>query len=367
MADRLGHTLSMPPQAVAAHEPERGSPHGPPGLRGQELASLVRDLHAQDARRGWAKLFGFTAIILVLFALTMAQSNIFLVALLGVVLGFFYASFMMLTHDAIHHTLTSHRIADEILPRLMSWPLLWPHATYAALHKLHHSMNGRDEQDPERCHMTIEEYEQAHAVAKLVARHQLLYRVFVSGGVGMIVHMVRQARIFGVKSKHIRRALWIDFFGILGTTAVLYGTAAYFGMADKLFLVWVILERTVGGVQQFRSHLEHYGLWDNYPSFLEAQIYNTRNFRTNPLASFYFNGLNYHSVHHAFPSIPFYHLQEAHKRISDYCERKGVPLHEEPGYAHTALEIIKEPRFVRTMQSQMILSPHDGHTSPSSQ
>jgi fatty acid desaturase len=320
-------------------------------LRGQELSLLVRDLHTQNSSRGWLKFLGFAAVSLALLALTLMQSNIFLVALFGVLLGFVYASFMVLTHDAIHHTLTGNRLMDEILPRLLSWPMLWPHGTYAALHKLHHSMNGRDDDDPERCHLTTEEYERAGRLERLVARHQLVYRVFVSGGIGMILNLVNQTRYFGAKSAHIKKALYADIVGIVLTAVVLYGTAAYFGMALKLFVVWIILERTVGGVQQFRSHLEHYGLWDRYPSFLESQIYNTRNFMTNPVTSFYFNGLNYHSVHHAFPSIPYYHLREAHQRISDYCKKQGAPLHEEMSYARTALSIIKQPRFVRPMHT----------------
>jgi fatty acid desaturase len=66
-------------------------------------------------------------------------------------------------------------------------------------------------------------------------------------------------------------------------------------------------------------------------------------------AFFFFNGLNYHSVHHAFPSIPFYHLREAHTRIRDYCTQKNVPLKEEPGYARVALSIIRKPTFVEPM------------------
>ena len=328
-----------------------GTHQSQPQLRGQELASLVRDLHDQNGTRGGMKFVGFALLSLTLLGITLAQANLFLVAFFGVVLGIVYASFMILTHDAIHHTLTGNRFLDELLPRLMSWPMLWPHGAYAALHKLHHSMNGRDEDDPERCHMTIEEYERANRLERLVARHQLLYRVFVSGGVGMIVHLVRQTCHFGDKSAHIKRALYWDGAGILATAVIFYGTAAYFGMAVKLFLVWVILERTVGGVQQLRSHLEHYGLWDRYPSFIESQIYNTRNLRTNSVTSFYFNGLNYHSVHHAFPSIPFYHLREAHRRISQYCRTKGVPLHEEAGYARAAMSIIRKPRFVTPMHA----------------
>jgi fatty acid desaturase len=318
-----------------------------PQLRGQELAAIVRDLQVQRFLPGAVKILGFTLATLTLLLLAFAQSNPLLFGLCGIVLGVVYASFMILTHDAIHHTLTGFDFIDEVFAHLLSWPMLWPHSTYGVLHKLHHNMNGRDEADPERCHLTTEEYAKAGPLRRLLARHQLLYRVLIAGGLGMIFNTLRQARRYAHRSKAIQRALIFDTLGIIVTTIILFGSAAYFDVALEAVVIWIIIERTVGAVQQFRSHLEHYGLWEHYPSFLESQIYNTRNFRTNRFASFFFNGLNYHSVHHAFPSIPFYHLKEAHIRIGKYCDDKGAPLHEEVGYARAALAIIIKPRFVK--------------------
>lgn len=346
--NRAGLTSSMATMARETLVPDQ-APSAANSFKGNEITVLVRDLHQQYGRPGWLRILGYGSLSLGLCFIALAQQNLLLFVFVGIILGFIYSAFMVLTHDAIHHTLTGNKIIDEIVPRLMSWPMLWPHGTYSALHKLHHSLNGRDESDPERCHMTTVEYSKASPLKQLVARHQLLFRVLGAGGIGMIVNLLKQTRRIGRRSGGVRKQLLIDTVGIVLVNATMYAVASYYGVALQLFLLWFILERAVGGVQQFRAHLEHYGLWNYYPSFIESQLYNTRNFVTNPFTSFFFNGLNYHSVHHAFPSIPFYHLREAHTRIRDYCTRKNVPLKEEPGYAKVALSIIRKPTFVEPM------------------
>lgn len=47
----------------------------------------------------------------------------------------------------------------------------------------------------------------------------------------------------------------------------------------------------------------------------ENAIQNTRTVRSNWLARLIFWNINYHTVHHAFPYIPFYNLPEAHKLL----------------------------------------------------
>lgn len=322
-------------------------------IKTAEVSALVRDLHQKRKMPGWMRLAFMTPVLLGLVALTLAQNHPLAFAACGLITGFFYASFMILTHDAIHHTLTGSRFWDEAIPRLMSWPLLWPHGTYSAIHMVHHKMNGRHEEDPERCHLTWEEYKNATRMQRFIARNQLLFRVLVFGGFGMIADLIRKTRHLKPRTRAPARELRRDAIGITVTAVLILVPALLLGMGVKVLILWLILERTVGGVQQFRAHLEHYGLWNSRASFLEAQLYNCRNFRTNPLASLYFNHLNYHSVHHAFPGIPFYNLKEAHERLARYCRQHGAqPLIEEPGYTQTALSIIRSPQFVHPMSIQ---------------
>ncbi len=331
-------------------------------IRPAELAALLSDLQSKKRWPGWNRFLLSTSLTLALIALTLVQSNPIAFVLLGIVAGFAYASMMILTHDAIHHTLTGSRFWDELIPRLMSWPMLWPHGTYSAIHLIHHKLNGRDELDPERCHLTAEEYRRAGSIRKLIARNQLLFRVLVAGGFGMLFNLVARAREVAPRSRRVRRELRRDALGVLITTTVVFGLAAFFDLGLKAAVLWIILERTVGGVQQFRAHLEHYGLWTLQTNFLESQIYNCRNIKTNFVTSQFFNGLNYHSVHHAFPNIPFYSLKEAHERIRSYCNEKGAPpMVEEEGYAKVAFSIIKKPTFVKPFRDQIKQQTQTSH------
>ena len=116
-------------------------------------------------------------------------------------------------------------------------------------------------------------------------------------------------------------------------------------------LYWFIVERVGGGLMQFRAHILHYGLWGKEANFFETQIFNSRNIRTNPLTSSYYVHLNFHSVHHAFPTIPFYNLEEAHKRmIALYANAQGrKAMAEEEGYLKTAWKLMKGLHLARTV------------------
>ncbi len=60
----------------------------------------------------------------------------------------------------------------------------------------------------------------------------------------------------------------------------------------------------------------------------------------------FFNGLNFHSVHHAFPRVPFPHLAEAHRRVAKICEDAGAPLPVGHGYARTLVALARAPALL---------------------
>jgi fatty acid desaturase len=261
--------------------------------------------------------------------------------------GSVMAAFLITTHDAIHHTLTGWGWFDEILPRLISWPINWCHSVYAEVHKLHHKMNGDDTSDPERIQWTLEEYQQASSLMKFYVRHQWFIDIFVLGGYGLIFQTFRAGLRFADRSKGMRRALWLDVGGIIASNILVFGVASLYGHGWRWLVMWLVTERFTGGVLQWRAHVEHYGLWGKGRHYFETQSYNCRNLRTNELASWFFNRLNFHSVHHAFPRVPFYNLRIAHERFLNlYRDAGGEPLVEESGYVATSWRLAKQPSVI---------------------
>ena len=288
----------------------------PEQIKAGQIIGLFTDLHRISPWRGLLRfLLGLAPVAALTYATFSATSTTAFVAL-GIATGFAYASLLILTHDALHHTLTGWTWFDELVPRLISAPALWPHGLYSELHKIHHKMNGVDLRDPERVQWTQGEYDQASPWGKWCARHQWFLSLFVWGGLGMIA-VSRQSRLdaYGRNTPRLKTALVTDTLGTIAVNGAIYAFAYSQGSALRYFALFWMLERTVGFVHQLRAHVEHYGLWTRAENGVATQVFNSRNLSASPLVSVYFNRLNYHSAHHAFPRIPFYLLPETTRRL----------------------------------------------------
>lgn len=313
----------------------------------RDLQSAVRDLQTTEPGPGLRKtlVLGILTLGFIALAMTSIQNSAFW--LYAGLAGFVFGAWIITSHDAIHHTLTGWVWFDEVIPRLFSFPMLWTHGTYAEIHKLHHKMNGDDVTDPERVQWTREEYEDATPLQRFYVRHQWWIDIFVFAGIGLIVKTVYQGCKFFSKSKGLRRQMGLDLAGIAAAQGLIYTLAIKNGVGLDWLFCWLIMERFSGGIMQWRSHIEHYGLWGKGRHYFETQAYNCRNITTSPLVSWYFNHLNFHSVHHAFPRVPFYKLETAHRRFHELYGRQGVePLVQVDGYLKTTWRLMRQPRVI---------------------
>lgn len=323
-------------------------------LPGQMLNKVVADLQTTRPAPGLWRYF--SSMLLMFLSLAIAfqsglDSGLFYFA--AALAGIFFAAAAVTTHDAIHHTLTGIGWFDEISARVATWAVFWPHGVYSELHKLHHKMNGVDVRDPERVTFTEVEYETAGAIKKFLIRNQLWLAVFVGGGIGMIIGHLWRASGFFKQSKGLRRELVIDLLGILAVNGCLYGMAAANGQLLKAVVLYVIVERVGGGLLQFRAHIEHYGLAGKRENYFSTQLHACRNIETNAAMSWLFNGLNFHSIHHAFPKVPFYHLEEAHMRMSRLLDKEGAEeMPKAQGYLKTFYALATSLRLTQLRENQ---------------
>jgi fatty acid desaturase len=319
----------------------------------RELQTAIADLRQVNSLVGFLRFAAIGAVFFSLAAIAWSTANLPMFVAITVIAGIFYAFWTICGHDMIHGTLTGWQWFDIILPRLMTWPMLWPYGIYATLHRLHHGWNGIDLRDPERVQWTAEEYQRGSSLLRWYVRHQWFLDIFVLGGIGLIIKTFKNGWKLRTVLTQLRLQFWVDLTGMLLIQAGLLAFFSYQGELMRYLLFWLVLERTAGAIIQMRDHLEHYGLWGQTGGYQLTQLYACRNLKTYPWVGWLMGGLNYHSVHHAFPDIPFNLLPEAFQRIQTILQRHGLPLMlQGKGYLQETLQLSQHPSVIGAIDFQ---------------
>lgn len=312
-----------------------------------ELQSSVTDLYKVNSALGLFRFCSLGIVCLSLIGLAWSSQNPWLFTGYTAIAGLVYAFWFVCVHDATHHTLTGWKWFDESMPLLISYPMMWTQGAYTHLHRLHHGWNGTNLQDPERVQWTLEEYQKASPWVQWYVRHQWGIDVFGWGGFGMIGKTIFKAWKLGAQMPAIRRSLLLDGLGILLVQAGLVAWSLSAHHLLRYVIFWLILERVIGAVIQTRDHIEHYGMWTKAPGHQLTQLYSCRNLAVHPIVSWLMGGLDYHAVHHAFPTIPFNQLPEAFRRIQLVLEQNQLPeMTVGSGYIREAQRLSAQPSLI---------------------
>lgn len=321
----------------------------------KDLQAVTADLHRVNP---WIGLFRFGligAVFLTLVAIAWSVQNPWMFGGVTAIAGFWYAFWLVCTHDMVHGALTGWGWFDRPLARLISYPMLWPLGLYAELHRLHHAWNGIDLRDPERVQWTWEEYQAAHPLLRWYVRHQWTIDIFILGGVGLILKTWIHALQLRHSVPRIHRQMVVDLSGMVLMQSLLLTLALLHGRAMQYVVFWFILERVIGIVMQTRDHLEHYALWGKTVGHQVTQLYASRNLHALQLTGWLMGGLNHHAVHHAFPEIPFNALPEAFQRIQAVLKQHGLPpMSVEPGYLEAAFYFSQNPSLIGQTKSMYV-------------
>jgi fatty acid desaturase len=314
----------------------------------RDLREAVRDCAVVSPWRGVAQVAVVSALCLGCVAIAWRFPIGWAFVGWSAIAAIFYTFWLTPTHEAIHHTLTGWVWFDEAISRVIAWPILWASGTYSELHKLHHSWNGRNLEDPERTEWTQAEYDRANPLMRWYVRHQWAIDVFGGGAISLVLKTFRAGIYHGWFAAKTRSRLRWQLAGdvtgmvMIHTTILLWVISQ--GRLGQYALFWLIVERVVGVIMQCREHVEHYGLWNAAPDHCSSQIvtqlYTTRNLQTTPLVNWLMAGLPYHAVHHAFPEIPSNRLPIALERINAVLRDHGqAPLIRDPGYWKTSARL----------------------------
>jgi fatty acid desaturase len=249
------------------------------------------------------------------------QRDFRLAIVVTIPLALVYTAVLVTGHDCIHRTYTGLKSFDDRWPLFWSYMVYWPHRTYGEIHRLHHLLLGRDPEDPERPTFMKAEFEQSGRMKRWYIRHQWLINIFIFAGLGFIVRQWLIGWRLSAKYPQMKNAMREDARGIALFLTVPVTAAIYFGVLPKFILTYFIVERIAGGLLQMRALAEHYGLWEaRHADETYRQAMSSRNIKASWFTRWLFNDLCFHSVHHVYPSIPWYRLGEAHLTLPAYWE-----------------------------------------------
>ncbi len=257
------------------------------------------------------------------------------------VAGIAYALLLISTHEAVHGTLLGRPRLEFAFSCLISWPMAWPFATYASLHRLHHRWNGCDGRDPERVDPLAEEIQQAGPLRRWHQRHPFWLRALLLGGVGLIVDTAHKGVVLRSCDPRLPARLRLDLAGVLVVHLAMLGLAIAHGVLLRYLLFWLVVERLIGVIIQTRGLIEHHGLWTPSASHRLTQLRSSRSVGASIWLNACLGGLPHHAAHHAFPAIPFQRLPEASARLSAVLERHGLePLPRFRHYGEGILQLL---------------------------
>lgn len=332
----------------------------------RDLCAAVRDLGAApttgEKARASLRLAALSALLLgggwLYWRLPLGGEAIGAVFIAGVA----YGLLLIATHEMVHGTLFGYRALEQWLACLLSWPMAWPYLTYARLHHLHHRWNGCDPRDPERTTPLLRERLAAGPLRRLVQRHLLGWRVGVLGGVGLIVDTARKGFSLQREDPGLVQARFIDGAGVTLVHTAMLLIALTQGELWRYLLFWLLLERVIGAIAQFRGMVEHHLLWRSGETQLLTQLYATRTINAGQWLNALLGGLPHHCAHHAFPSIPSERLPVATRRIAGVLEHHGAsPLPTLPSYREALLVMIAAQNHRGLSGGGPLPPPRGGH------
>ena len=302
----------------------------------------LRELSARSDRRGWLQAGGHVGLYLGLVAITVTlwvqQSWFaFFVSLwcLGFVATFFKGT---AAHELGHGTVFKTKALNAVFLKLVCLISWWDPYDYSASHTYHHRYTTHPMADRENL-LPLTPSLAPSLLFQLCTINVFSKpsRNFSKGGFLWTVYLTARSAL-GIASSHtdIPSQEWLEklhsdqpgaFRESVKWSRILLAFHTGVLVVALVTGLWILpLVITVPSyIANIGSYLmgttQHCGLQENTPDFRK----NTRSIKLNPMLSFFYWHMNWHTEHHMYAGVPCYNLKALAKEIeSDMPEPKSL-------------------------------------------
>jgi len=326
--------------------------------RGEEFRDDLRTAGALNAQARKAlsaqELLPFTQLDDARSLLAIAQTGLLLVVAGALIVGLWASPWMLagmvlmgvaqhslfiLSHEAAHYRLLSHRGANDVLGRLIGISSGVSMCTYRVTHRLHHN-NLYGSEDPDTAIHGGYPRGRAYLLRKLaqdiVGWNAWKTYAYFFGAPAINEDTQRAIRPLDDTSPQLRKAARQDRYWVVGAHIAMpllaYALAGWHGLVVYL-VVWIApLMTALQPILRLRAVCEHGAVSDLSSPLTAARSNRTLgNWPNRVLGAVLFpHHVNYHLEHHLYPAVPHYHLPALHlalqtRGVLDGAEVRDIP------------------------------------------
>ena len=345
-----------------AAAPESGRNEPSDAMRGEEFRDDMRSPGALNAQARKAlsaqELLPFTQLDDLRSLLAMVQTGALLMVAGALVVGLWGSPWMLtgiflmgiaqhslfiLSHEAAHYRLLSHRGANDVLGRLIGMSSGVSMCTYRVTHRLHHN-NLYGSEDPDTAIHGGYPRGKAYLLRKLaqdvVGWNAWKTYAYFFGAPAINEDTQRAIRPLDDTSPQLRKAARQDRFWVVGAHIAMpllaYAMADWHGLMVYL-VVWILpLMTALQPILRLRAVCEHGAVSDLSSPLTAARSNRTFGNWPNRVlgAALFPHHVNYHLEHHLYPAVPHYHLPALHRALQARGVLEGAEVRDIPDTLH---------------------------------
>lgn len=237
----------------------------------------------------------------------------------GTLINFLYAG----QHELSHSTPFKTKWLNEWIGRLIGFIVLYPRDFDLIQHTAHHKWTQDWERDGE------------------LVREPYTLKTYLLWFLGPTYWWSRVTRLYRLSTgkviePYVRPDQHPTVIREARITVALYAAIALVSVLAQSWaavILWLAPMLATKAFHQLQNTIEHLGL-----SHEDNILENTRSTRTNALMRWMCWNMQYHTAHHAFPSVPFHRLRELNRKMADGA---GVNPHA-LGYFEFQFEVIRK-------------------------